>query len=89
MKTIAVDMDGVLANVFQQYVALDERHTGRKRSAEDVRGIPEMEAFERAREYILSRGFFRNAPLSKTVRTFYIVFTRSMTSILSALRRNI
>ena len=45
MKTIAVDMDGVLANVFEQYVALDERHTRRKRSAEDVRGIPEMEAF--------------------------------------------
>ena len=36
MKTIAVDMDGVLANVFQQYVALDERHTGRKRSAENI-----------------------------------------------------
>ena len=63
MKTIAVDMDGVLANVFEQYVALDEKHTGRKRSAQDVRGIPEMEAFERAREYILTRGFFRNAPV--------------------------
>ena len=48
MKTIAVDMDGVLANVFEQYVALHERHTRRKRSAEDVRGIPEMEAFERS-----------------------------------------
>ena len=63
MKTIAVDMDGVLAHVFEQYVALDEKHTGGKRSAHDVRGIPEMEAFERAREYILTRGFFRNAPV--------------------------
>jgi 5'(3')-deoxyribonucleotidase len=63
MKTIAVDMDGVIANVFEQYLALDEKHTGRRKSAEELKGIPEMEAFERAREYILTRGFFRNAPL--------------------------
>lgn len=49
-------MDGVLANVFEQYVALDEKHTGRRKSAEEVRGISEMEAFERAREYILTEG---------------------------------
>jgi 5'-nucleotidase len=63
MKAIAVDMDGVIANVFEQYLALDEKHTGRRKSAEELKGIPEMEAFERAREYILTRGFFRNAPV--------------------------
>ena len=63
MKTIAVDMDGVLANVFDQYLALDEKHTGRRKSADEVKGIPEMEAFERAKEYILTSGFFRNAPI--------------------------
>ena len=63
MKTIAVDMDGVLANVFEQYATLDEQHTGRRKSAEELRGIPEREAFERAREYVLTKGFFRNAPV--------------------------
>ena len=63
MKTIAVDIDGVLANVFEQYLALDEKHTGRRKSAEEVKGLPEMEAFARAKEYILTTGFFRNAPI--------------------------
>ena len=64
MKTIAVDMDGVLANVFEQYLALDEKHTGRRKSAEGVRGIPEMEAFARAREYSpYHHNLFRNAPV--------------------------
>jgi len=63
MKTIAVDMDGVLANVFEQYLALDEKHTGRRKSADEVKGLPEMEAFARAKEYILTTGFFRNAPI--------------------------
>jgi 5'-nucleotidase len=60
MKTIAVDMDEVLANVLAQYLALDE---GRRKSAEEVKRIPEMEAFERAKEHVLAEGFFRNAPI--------------------------
>ena len=56
-------MDGVLANVFEQYLALDEKHTGRTKSADEVKGLPEMEAFARAKEYILTTGFFRNAPI--------------------------
>ena len=68
MKTIAVDMDGVLANVFEQYLALDEKHTGRRKSADEVKGIPEMEAFARAKEYILTSGFFRNAPIIQDSR---------------------
>ena len=55
-------MDGVLANVFEQYLAL-EKHTGRRKSADEVKGFPEMEAFARAKEYILTTGFFRNAPI--------------------------
>ena len=56
-------MDRVLANVFAQYLALDEKQTGRRKSAEEVKGIPEMEAFERAKEHVLTEGFFRNAPI--------------------------
>src|ERR1700743_348527 len=63
MQRLIVDMDGVLADVWTQYLAYDERDTGRRKSAAEVAGIPELEAFTHAREYVRTPGFFRNAPV--------------------------
>jgi 5'-nucleotidase len=63
MQRLIVDMDGVLADVWTQYLAYDERDTGRRKSVAEVAGIPELDAFTRAREYVLTPGFFRNAPV--------------------------
>jgi 5'-nucleotidase len=63
MQRLIVDMDGVLADVWSQYLAYDERDTGRRKSVADVAGMPELEAFARAQEYVRTPGFFRNAPV--------------------------
>ena len=63
MQRLIVDMDGVLADVWTQYQAYDERDTGRRKSAAEVAGLPELEAFARAQEYVRTPGFFRSAPV--------------------------
>lgn len=63
MKRIAVDMDGVLADVYEQFFLLDEQHTGRRKTREEVNGVLELEAFELGREHVLSDDFFRTAPV--------------------------
>ena len=63
MKRIAVDMDGVLANVYSQFVRLHADKTGRIILPEEMIGRPEGEVFPNVLEYIHSPGFFRNAPL--------------------------
>lgn len=60
MKTIAIDMDGVIADVLSSFFALDERDHGRRKTLEEVHGVPELEAFARIHEYLNSAGFFRN-----------------------------
>ena len=56
-------MDGVLADAHAQFRAFDERHTGIRKTSEEVAGKPELEAFARAREYVRTPGFFRTAPV--------------------------
>ena len=63
MQRLIVDMDGVLADVWTQYQAYDERDTGHRKSASEMAGIPELEAFVHAKEYVRTPGFFRNAPV--------------------------
>jgi 5'-nucleotidase len=62
-KTIAVDMDGVLADTVEQYQRLNERNFGCRKAAPDIHGIPELDAFERVGEYLRTPGFFRTMPL--------------------------
>lgn len=62
-KRIAVDMDGVLADVYEQFFVLDEQRTGRRKTREEVQGLLELEAFEHGREHVLSDDFFRGAPV--------------------------
>ncbi|MEP7141928.1 MAG: 5'(3')-deoxyribonucleotidase [Ferruginibacter sp.] len=63
MKSISVDMDGVLANVYSQFIAMHAAEFGNILSLEEINGIAEMEAFKNSRKYVNSPGFFLNAPV--------------------------
>jgi 5'-nucleotidase len=63
MKTIAVDMDGVLANVLARFIDLDARDFGRRKTMEEIEGVPELHAFARIHEYLHTDGFFRSPPV--------------------------
>lgn len=41
-KTIAIDMDGVLANNMQHYLDYHFNETGERISAADIQGLPEI-----------------------------------------------
>lgn len=59
MQRIALDMDGVIADVYQQLFDLDEKDFGRRRTPEEVNGKPEAAIFPNIRKYLFEPGFFR------------------------------
>ncbi|HEY9362185.1 MAG TPA: 5'(3')-deoxyribonucleotidase [Chitinophagaceae bacterium] len=63
MKTLAVDMDGVIADVYAVFFKNHYADFGELLSAEDVCGKKESEAFPNCRKYVFSNGFFRQAPV--------------------------
>jgi 5'-nucleotidase len=63
MPTLAIDMDGVLANVLERFFELDAQDFGRRKQLAEIDGLPELEAFSRAHEYVRRKGFFRSLPL--------------------------
>ncbi len=64
-KSIAIDMDGVLADVEKQYITWYEREYGVSVPRESLLGIPEGDALPDGLvwKFIHSPGFFRTAPL--------------------------
>jgi 5'-nucleotidase len=60
MQRIALDMDGVLADVYEQLFDMDEKDFGRRRTWDEVAGKKEGEIFPRIREYLYEEGFFRS-----------------------------
>lgn len=56
-------MDGVLADVYKQFIAMEEKECGIKISIETLKGKGEYEAFKNGRKHVNINGFFRNAPL--------------------------
>ena len=62
-KRLIVDMDGVLANVYSQFLDFEEKEFGIRQPIENLMGRPEAEVFKNERKYVLSKGFFRNAPV--------------------------
>ena len=56
-------MDGVIADVAEQFFRYDARDFGKRKSLEEVAGINELDAFPRCREYVYSKGFFRTTPV--------------------------
>lgn len=45
MRTLAVDMDGVLADVLALFLDLDARDFGRRKTLEEIWGVPEVPFF--------------------------------------------
>ena len=63
MKRISVDMDGVLADVYSQFIKMHAAEFGQTVSAAEINGRPEAEVFPNERKYVNSSGFFRDAPI--------------------------
>lgn len=60
---ILVDMDGVLADVYAQFIAFEFRESGILLKLEDMHGKLEAEAFPTFEKHVRSNGFFRTAPV--------------------------
>jgi 5'-nucleotidase len=65
MERIAIDMDGVIADVAEQFFRYDAIDFGKRKSLEEIAGMKELEAFPHAKKYVYSKGFFRTAPVIK------------------------
>lgn len=63
-KTIAIDMDGVIADVEPQFLAYYEQVTGIRLTGKDIAGQSEHDAFNgKAHQLVTMPGFFRTAPV--------------------------
>jgi 5'(3')-deoxyribonucleotidase len=65
MKRVLVDMDGVLADVYSQFLKLEANETGVLRNMDETNGKLESEAFPFYEKHVRSKGFFKNAPVIK------------------------
>ena len=63
MKRIFVDMDGVLADVYSQFLKFEFEETGKKRTMKETEGMLEADAFPYFKKHVQSPGFFRSAPI--------------------------
>ncbi len=62
-KTILVDMDGVLADVYTRFFEIYEKETGCRLKINDIAGRLEEEAFGDQRKWVETPGFFRDLPV--------------------------
>lgn len=60
---VLVDMDGVLADVYTQFITLEYKHSGTILNPKDLYGKTEEEAFPSFSQHVRSHGFFRTVPL--------------------------
>ena len=65
MQRLAVDMDGVLADVYENFFRYDEIDFGKRRPLQEVTGVEERKAFPFINQYVLTKNFFRTAPVVK------------------------
>ena len=77
-------MDGVLADIYPQYLKFEASETGLSRSWESLKGRSESEIFQNIRKYLFTPGFFRDAPpvqgsyhAVKELNTYYELFVVS------------
>ena len=71
-QRLIVDMDGVLADVYEQFLKYEESETGFRQPIDNLNGKPEHVAFKNASNYVRSKGFFRNAPvIDGSIPTLY------------------
>ena len=69
-KTIAVDMDGVIADTVSQFIAWYERDYGVRIDKEAFEGKPESEGLPggAVRKFVYTPGFFRTIPVMEGAR---------------------
>ena len=65
MKTILVDMDGVLANTNQHFIDYEYKRSGNQILWENISGLLEEVAFPNFLEDVNSKGFFRTVPVNE------------------------
>lgn len=62
-KRLLIDMDGVMADIYQQAINFEFAESGRRIRLEDVQGKDEIVAFPNAKRHVREKGFFRTAPV--------------------------
>ncbi|MEN9571770.1 MAG: hypothetical protein RL172_3001 [Bacteroidota bacterium] len=62
-KRLIVDMDGVLADVYSQFLYFKEKDTGIRLSTQELMGKSEADIFGDQWKYLYSKAFFRDAPV--------------------------
>jgi 5'-nucleotidase len=69
-KTLAVDMDGVIADTIANFITWYERDYGVRIELEAFEGKPEAEGLpdNMVRKYVVTPGFFRSVPVMKGAR---------------------
>ncbi|MCF8713327.1 5'(3')-deoxyribonucleotidase [Joostella atrarenae] len=65
MKRLLVDMDGVLADTYEQFIRLEFEETANRITKEEISGISEDKAFPNFEKHVRQEGFFRNPPVMK------------------------
>lgn len=63
MKRVAVDMDGVLVNVYSQFIKMHAEDFGEVLPPEAIDGKPEGLVFPNERKHLYCHGFFSQAPV--------------------------
>lgn len=56
-------MDGVIADVANQFLIWHQRETGEIKTIEDINGLNDFIAFPNARKWVYTEGFFRYIPV--------------------------
>ncbi len=60
-KRLLVDMDGVMADIYQQAIDFEFAESGKRIDIKDAEGKDEIVAFPNAKRHVRMPGFFRNA----------------------------
>ena len=58
MQRIAIDMDGVLSDTVQQFIAWEEKESGIKKTVSEIMGKPELEVFPNSKKHLHTEGLF-------------------------------
>jgi 5'(3')-deoxyribonucleotidase len=62
-QRLIVDMDGVLADIYPQYLKFLSSESDIRLSVDELKGRSEAEVFKNIRKYLFTPGFFRGAPV--------------------------
>lgn len=62
MEKLLIDMDGVISDIYAQFVKYEQEDLGITQTAATLNGKLENEAFRNHDNYVTSKGFFFNAP---------------------------